>query len=151
MEQIAKITGVVCISVLSMGILYNLGHFPSMEKVIKFVIAIYIVLTCFKVAANADIKFDLSLEAINSLPEEYTMDFTNVVIAETAKNAEEIIKQRLDEKNISYNHVSVHILEQNGLLTTDKIIINCDDIYIAVAEECIKDFITVDTEIIIGE
>ncbi len=151
MEQIAKITGVVCISVFSMGILYNLGHFPSMEKVVKFVIAIYIILTCFNAAANADIKFNLSSETINTLTEEYTADFTNIVIAETAKNAEEIIKQRLGEKNISYNHVSVHILEQNGFLAPDKIVINCDDRYITAAEECIKDFITADTEIIVGE
>ncbi|MBE6877617.1 MAG: hypothetical protein E7488_00405 [Ruminococcaceae bacterium] len=151
MEQIAKITGVVCISAFSMGVLYNIGHFPSVERGIKFVIAIYIILTCMKSAGNIDMKSEFLPVKPYLATEEYAAELNNTVVEETQRKSEEIIKQRLSEKNISYNRVSVHILEQNGLLTAEKIIVSCDDKDVAAAEECIEDFITTGTEIIIGE
>ena len=42
MEHIAEITGTLCVAVVIMGILYNIGCFTATEKVIKFVISVII-------------------------------------------------------------------------------------------------------------
>ena len=73
------------------------------------------------------------------------------IINETEKEIKELIKNRLDEKNISYNGISLHILEQNGNLIVKEINIDCTennkkDIY-----NCIEDIISKESEIKIGE
>ncbi|MBQ9844814.1 MAG: hypothetical protein IJO54_01860 [Oscillospiraceae bacterium] len=151
MEQLAKMTGVLCISVVAMEIVYNLGHFPSVERSVRFITAVYIVLTALKTFGNTQFTIMPPVWDDSSAVHEYTQQFSDTVIEETENKAEEIIRRRLQEKNISYNQVSVHILEQNGLLTAEKIVIECEDSHKAAAEDCIQDFITEETVIITGE
>lgn len=150
MEKISEICGILCFTVITMNILYSFGFFPATEKVVKFVFSIFIVLTIIKAIQSTDtIVFDFSFQQENG--QHYKEDFMEIVCDETEKKAEEIITKRLDEKNISYNYLSVHIMEQNDTLTADRIVIRCDNKDILSAEQCISDFVTEDTVIEIGE
>ena len=151
MEQLTRITGSLCISVLAMGLLYNMGHFPQTEKTVRFVIVVYIILSCINSFEKDEFDFGFTQIKDEQYSEDYTAELRVVVVEETKYEMEKILKKRLEEKNISYNHISVHILEQNGFLTTEKIVISCDNSEISKAEECIRDFITEDTVLIIGE
>ena len=150
MEQIAKTVGILCVSVIAADIFCNTGYFPATEKIIKFVVAVYIILTGFKTVNSIDIKPDFKLPEYQ-YTYEYQSEFNYAVIAETEKITEGMIIKKLSEKNISYNHVSVHILEQNDILFTDTIVIGCEDRYVSTVKECIEEFITEDTKLIIGE
>ena len=73
--------------------------------------------------------------------------FSNFLRSFSIEKLEKIIKIRLDEKNISYNEISVHILEQNGNLIVKEINIDCTgnskrDIY-----TCVEDIITKESKI----
>ena len=149
MEHIAEITGTLCVAVVIMGILYNIGCFTATEKVIKFVISVFIILTVIKSADIGAIRFDTQWKE-ESIMYSNSIDYKEYLISQTEKKLEDEIKNRLAEKNISYNHLSVHILEQNNLLTADRIVINCNADMSAV-KEIVKDIITEDTEIVMGE
>ena len=150
MEQIAEITGILCVSSVVMGILYNTGCFGTTEKVIKFVISIYILVTVIDSFGRnrVDFGFDMKSQAYETY--EYTHDYMEYLIAETEKELEKEIESRLSEKNISYNHISVHILEQNNNLTAGKIVADCNADEAAV-REILQDIITEDTELVTGE
>lgn len=151
MEQLSQIIVILCKTVIAMGILYNLGCFPATEKVVKFIIAVYII---YATLNTVDKQIPVSKPYISNIEYsqyQYSEELNDIIVQETQNNIENIIKQRLTEKNISYNWVYVHILEQNNLLTADSINICCSNSDIAAAEDCIKDFITKDTQIYIGE
>lgn len=150
MEQIAKTVGILCVSVIAADIFCNTGYFPATEKVVKFVVAIYIILTGFKTVTGNYIKPEFKLPEYPHTYD-YQSEFKDAVIAETEKITEDMIIKKLSEKNISYNHISVHILEQNDILLTDTIVVGCEDRYISAVKECIEEFITEDTKLIIGE
>ena len=113
MEQFIYKVGILCIFTMITGILIDLGCFPATEKIIKFIAAAYIVVSA--VASFKSVQFDFEL---NNYDRQLTYELnTDVVkykiIEETETKLENIIKNRLDEKNISYNAVYLHILEQN--------------------------------------
>ena len=121
MENISYITGVLCISVFVMGLFYQIGWFEKTDKVIRYVIALCVLLTIIKTVKNfsADINFIQTHNNV-AIPN-YQKEFNDEIIAITQHEIEQLIKTRLDEKNISYNSVSVHILEQNGSVTVNEI------------------------------
>lgn len=151
MEKITSMVGTLCICIFVTGILYNIGCFKVTEKTIKFVISIYILVITFKAAM--DIKLDFSMNSINDISMEYqnTEDAKDIIIEQTQLDIENIIKNRLDEKNISYNSISVHILEQSNNITIDKIDIQCKPEYKKEVQNCIKDLLTENTVVVIGE
>ena len=67
MERIAEIIGTVCISVLVVTILYSISSFPSTEKVIKFVISIYIIINTVTVITDNKVDFDFYFIAIGCI------------------------------------------------------------------------------------
>ena len=151
MEKIADVTGVLCISVFVMGIFYQLGGFEKTSKVIRFIVALYIistVFTSFEYFKYVPLEYDI---IVDKDIYDYDVDFYNSVIYKTKINLEEIIKNRLDEKNISYENVSVHILEQNGAVIADKIEIDCKASDTEAVYSCIDDMLTEDTKVIIGD
>ena len=117
---------------------------------IKFVISIYILVTVIDSFGRnrVDFRFDMKIQAYETY--EYTQDYMEYLIAETEKELEKEIESRLSEKNISYNHISVHILEQNNNLTAGKIVADCNADEAAV-REILQDIITEDTELVTGE
>lgn len=151
MEKIADVTGVLCISVFVMGIFYQLGGFEKTSKVIRFIVALYIistVFTSFEYFKYVPLEYDI---IVDKDIYDYDVDFYNSVIYKTKINLEEIIKNRLDEKNISYENVSVHILEQNGAVIADEIEIDCKASDTEAVYSCIDDMLTEDTKVIIGD
>lgn len=150
MEQIAANISVLCILVFVCGILYQLGCFSATEKVIKFIIAVYIVFFAVKSFANFNPKITLE-NYTQFYQEQNTQLFKVSLIDETEKNLEEIVKNRLEEKNISYKDISVHILEQNGNLTVDGIYIDCENKDKDAVYKCIEDMLSEHTNVFIGE
>lgn len=151
MEKIADVTGVLCISVFVMGIFYQLGGFEKTSKVIRFIVALYIistVFTSFEYFKYVPLEYDI---IVDKDIYDYDVDLYNSVIYKTKTNLEEIIKNRLDEKNISYENVSVHILEQNGAVIADEIEIDCKAGDTEAVYSCIDDMLTEDTKVIIGD
>ncbi|MBE6894091.1 MAG: hypothetical protein E7483_00575 [Ruminococcaceae bacterium] len=151
MEKIANITGVICISVFVMGLLYELGAFEKTSKAIKFVFAIYITATLFNSLGDMDINIQNTDFYNQQYQQDFNIAFQDELIRQTQEELECMIKKRLEEKNIAYNLVTVHILEQNGNLTADEIVIKCKNIYAEKAFECISDITDENTKIIIGE
>ena len=67
MERISDIIGVLCISVLVVTILYSISSFPSTEKVIRFVISIYIVVNAVSMFTDNKIDFGIDFKAYKSV------------------------------------------------------------------------------------
>ena len=151
MEKIADVTGVLCISVFVMGLFYQLGGFEKTARIIRFVVALCIISTAFNCFKNSEhILFSDDIN-IKGAKYDYDTEFYNSVISETEIELEKIIKTRLYEKNISYKEVDVHILEQNSLVAAEEVVIVCDDIYTEAVYDSIKDMITENTKVFIGE
>lgn len=149
MENIAQFTGILCIAVFIMGLFYQLGCFEKTARIIRFITAICIISLVFN--SMGDINFIPFIYSLNIEEYNYEDNFCSSVIYETQNELEEIIKKRLEEKNISYNWVQVHILEQNGNLTADEIIVSCDKKYADAVYSCIGDIATENTMINIGD
>ena len=151
MEHITKVVGTLCIAIMSMGIMYEFGCFKATEKVMKFVITVYVMVTFFATVSDTKIQLDFVAEDIDSHTHISRQQVTEQIVSNTQKELENIIIQRLEQKNICYNSVSVHILEQNGDLTADRITVHCPQQYIPQVTECLSDLITEETQIITGE
>ena len=148
MEQLSETVGILCILIMVMGLLADIGSFPATEKIIRFITAIYIIVAFFKAFQTSDkeISINMPTQSNTYSNSEY---LKSEIISKTESELQYIIESRLEEKNISYNSVTVHILEQNSNLVAEEICIVCDDE--GAALECIEDIATKDTKIIIGE
>ena len=151
MESAALKIGSICMLIFLVGILYEFGGFEKSKKAIKFVIALYITVAMIKSVQNVQLKINLPEDLDTSVDSEYVYDFKREVIARTQDNIEKKKKKRLDEKKLSYNQVSVHILEQNGNLTASEIIIKSEGSGKDLIYECISDIADDETKIYIGE
>ena len=151
MEHLTKTIGCICILVMVTGILADSGSFPVMEKVIRFVTALYIIVAFLKSFEGT--KYNIDIQTIKSdfIQQDNYEYLTDKIINKTVSELELLVKKRLEEKNISYNLLSLHILEQNGSLIIDEINIQCDNEDITLVYDCIKDLISEETQIIIGE
>ena len=151
MEQIAKSVGMLCVLVFILGILFQLGCFEKTAKVIKFVIAVYIVVAIVKSVDGA--KMDTNFIYDKNVAEhyDYQENFETAVLQQLRQNIEETVKGRLNEKNISYNDVSVHILEQNGNLEIEQIEVECKTEDKSAVYNCLQDLLSENTKIIVGE
>ena len=143
--------GVMCILIMIVGIIKEVGTFSSTEKLIKLVAAVYIIVAFFKVINNSQLELSFSIDNKENLQIYNTEQLKSDVMRETEMILEQIVKNRLDEKNISYNSLSVHILEQNSNVVIEKIVIDCDSIYLNAVEECLYDLTSGNTKIITGE
>ena len=151
MEQLQHMTGVMCILIMIVGIIKEVGSFSSTEKLIKLVAAVYIIVAFFKVINNSQQELSFNIDNNENLQIYNAEQLKSDVMREAEIRLEQIVKNRLDEKNISYNSLSVHILEQNSNVVIDKIVIDCDSIYLTAVEECLYDLTSGNTKIITGE
>lgn len=127
MEKIASTTGILCIAVFIMGIFYQLGGFEKTSGIVKFIMSLCVLATMLKNVKGFEPDIDYSQIYDNSFENTYTEELNNEVLSKTEYELEQIIKKRLDEKNISYNQISVHILEQNGVVSVDEISVEGTD------------------------
>lgn len=153
MEWISTLIGTLCISSFIMGILINFGKFESTQKVIRFVVSLFIVVTIFKPYSENDFSFDFDFSDISiENPDISSSIINNMVIEKTKENLIELVKNRLKQKNISYIDLNVHILDQDGNLIIDKItIIGCDETQKEEINSCLSDLISRETKIVLGE
>lgn len=151
MEHIADMIGTVCVSVIAATIIYNFGSFPSMERIIRFVVSLYIISNSINILSGNRINFTYDFATRSMENYEISENFNTYVMSETELNLEEIIKNRLESKNISYKDIDLHILEQNSILTVDKITVVCSNSDVSEVMKAIEDMITKETMIIIGE
>ena len=151
MQQIISVIGSVCILIMVTGILADLGSFPVMEKVIRFIIVIFLIVCIFKSFETTQINIETDNFETKFVYEQNLDYLKEKIISETEKETQELIKNRLEQKNISYNWLSLHILEQNGNLIVKEIVIDCSESEKNEVYDCIKDVISNETEIKIGE
>lgn len=151
MEQLQHITGIMCLLIMIVGIIKEIGSFTSTEKLIKLVAAIYIITAFFKIINNSQLELSFNIDNKDAISIYNTEQLKADVIKETETRLEDIVKKRLDEKNISYNSLSVHILEQDNNVVIDKIVIDCDEKYITAVRECLYDLTSENTKIVTGE
>ena len=151
MEEITNLMGSICISIIAIGIISKLGAFDATEKMLRFVAAISILLILYESFDKTSLNIDFKYPESDVYYIENTSALKNEIINKTKTDLEQMIKERLDEKNISYNSVSLHILEQNGSIAVDKIIIDCSSDAKTAVIDCIQDIISKETEILTGE
>ena len=151
MEGLTAAAGVLCVSVFVVGILYEMGCFVATAKIIRFVTAIIITITVLKSFNSID-KIKIKTENYSDIySNAYQQNLNEMIIENTRHELEKIIKSRLEEKNISYKSVEVHILEQNGNVTVDTIYIDCDKKAQTAVKQCIQDILAEDAKLVIGE
>ena len=151
MESLTAAAGVLCVSVFVVGILYEMGCFVATAKIIRFVTAIIITITVLKSFNSID-KIKIKTENYSDIySNAYQQNLKEMIMENTRQELEKIIKSRLEEKNISYKSVKVHILEQNGNVTVDTIYIDCDKKSQTAVKQCIQDILAEDAKLVIGE
>ena len=62
MEQLQHMTGVMCILIMIVGIIKEVGSFSSTEKLIKLVAAVYIIVAFFKVINNSQLELSFNID-----------------------------------------------------------------------------------------
>lgn len=153
MENIAKLIGTLCIASFVMGILTSFGQFAATEKVIRFVVSIFIIATLFKPFNAKEFTYKINFSEIKiEQPETIKQDVNALIMEKTKENLTELVKIRLRQKNISYIDLSVHILDQDGNLFIDKIIVTgCDELEREKIYTCLSDLISQETMLVLGE
>lgn len=121
MKSIAQAVGVLCISGYIMGLLMNMVQITYTQKVVRMVVAMFIIITIFKpvrelepdsfdaIAYSHNIAYDTGQEAVQN------------IVSSAALQIQDIIKKRLDDKKIGYEAVGVHIYEQEGALSIGEV------------------------------
>ena len=151
MEDFISTIGVFCVLIFIIGLLYECGCFATTEKTIRFVVAICMVSITVKSFYNIDFTNISTSDYINTLHYDNYEILKKEIINTAKNNIETEIKRRLDEKNISYNYLELHILEENEDVKIDTINIVCSDEYSNDIYACLKDIISDSTKIIIGD
>ncbi|MEG3029526.1 MAG: hypothetical protein RR827_03930 [Oscillospiraceae bacterium] len=153
MESIAKFIGILCMASFIMSILMNFGKFEATEKIIRFVISIFIIVTIFKPYSFGDTFNSFEFAPISwEKPLIDQSKVNDLVIEKTKENLAELVKIRLSQKNISYISLNLHILNQDGSLSIDQIeIMGCDESQKVEIKSCLEDIITENTEIVLGD
>ncbi len=117
MITIFKSIGMLCILVYSMGIMTNLVPDTYTRKAIKLAVSAYIILSVILSFEN----FETVLYQEDTGYYSYTEQAVDYVKTEAEEIIEKDISEKLSEKSITYNSVSVHINEESDFLQIDKI------------------------------
>lgn len=121
MKSITQAIGVLCISGYIMGLLMNMVQITYTQKVVRMVVAMFIIITIFKPVRELAPN---SLDAIaygQNITVETGQNALENIVTSAQTQIESTIKLRLDEKKIGYDNISVHIYEQEAGLTVSKI------------------------------
>ncbi len=119
METIIKSVGILCTTAYLTGILTNFIPMDFTVKAIRLTVAVYILTSLLIPAGNLDFEYGLS----DVIVEDYTEKAREYVTHQTEIQLENSISKQLDEKNIAYNSVNVHIHKQNDMMEIEKIYI----------------------------
>ena len=123
MNGLLKAAGVLCLCGYITGIVTNLIPLNQMEKSVRLVTVLYIISVVFsqKIEYSKFLYVDLNdRETISQSADTYVIEMAE---AELENNIAEI----LNEKNIAYSEVSVHINKQTDKIQIDKVYIYGSD------------------------
>lgn len=109
MDGIVKRTGCLCIVGYIMGLVMNMAPMNSLQKSIRLAGALYIITAVF--VPLSDIQFDFSIP--DRQRDSVRQSRYSYIVDRTREEIEFRVCVRLDEKNISYESVRVHIHEQS--------------------------------------
>ena len=101
--------GLLCLYGYVTGLILNIIDVSYTGKAIRLVVVLYIISNVITPLKTVELKIDTDIfPAENKVADESE----RYILTETAKKIEQIICSRLDEKNISYTTVDVHINEE---------------------------------------
>ncbi len=120
METIIKSVGMLCTTAYLTGILTNFIPMDYTAKAVRLAVAVYILSSLLIPAVALDYEYGLS----DVIVEDYTEKAREYITRQTELQLENNISKQLDEKNIAYNSVNVHIHKQNERLEIEKIYID---------------------------
>lgn len=130
MDTVFKFTGSLCTTVYILGLLFNLTDISYTQKTIRLTIAVYIIVNILMPLKNLELNFDFTDSISDSTIEISAEDY---VISQAEKNMKQSIISQLNDKNISYSDISVHINKQSNSVYIDNIVfygISDDDMQI---------------------
>lgn len=119
MDTVFKFTGSLCTTVYILGLLFNLTDISYTQKTIRLTIAVYIIVNILMPLKNLELNFDFTDSISDSTIEISAEDY---VISQAEKNMKQSIISQLNDKNISYSDISVHINKQSNSVYIDNIV-----------------------------
>ncbi len=141
MDNIIKAAGVLCMCGYITGLQVQFVPLNKTEKSLRLVVTLYIISAVF---SPAELKFstpEIDLPATDYIQN----DADEYVINELTNQTEEILSQRLSEKNICYTDIDVHINKQTDKLYIDQIIIyGADNENMAKSKDILSDVLNKD-------
>ena len=140
MDIIIRMIAVLCLCSYVMGLLIQFVPVNQTEKSIKLVVTLYLIASVFSpMEYKTDYIFEkdmLSMSDIYNNSEEYV---TFAIKEET----ERTLSRLLDEKNICYTDVDVHINKQTDKLCISQVVIyGADSDNMAAARDALTDIVT---------
>ena len=122
MKNITQWVGVLCISCYVMGLLLNLVQLSHTQKVTRLLVAMFIIITIFRPFSQKDF---FSLDGYEYTSQDYNisvaLNAVDTIIKQAQKNLEQTIKSQLDQQNLCYENIFVHIYEENGSLNINSV------------------------------
>ena len=119
MDTVLKFTGSLCTTVYILGLLFNLTDISYTQKTIRLTIAVYIIVNILMPLKNLELNFDFT-DSISDFTIEISAE--DYVISQAERNMKQSIISQLNDKNISYSDISVHINKQSNSVYIDNIV-----------------------------
>lgn len=119
MDTVFKFTGSLCTTVYILGLLFNLTDISYTQKTIRLTIAVYIIVNILMPLKNLELNFDFT-DSISDFTIEISAE--DYVISQAERNMKQSIISQLNDKNISYSDISVHINKQSNSVYVDNIV-----------------------------
>ena len=111
--------GKFCILVYLLGMLLSVTGSPLTQKSLRLLLVLYIIAVILNSFRTTSWQIDMSL---NKITEGENFTSSDYIIPAVQQEIEDAIKNQLDEKNISYKDVNVHIIEQKEYIKIDEIV-----------------------------
>ncbi len=116
--NIIKFIGTLSVIGYILGILYNFVDFSYTQKAIRLTAALYIITALISPLEYSDFNIDIDSLQLEVYSRQESVEF---VLESAAAQLEQKIKNILDEKNIAYTDISVHINKQSEKISVDYI------------------------------
>ncbi len=123
MKSVYSYIGSICLLIYIIGILFNLIKIKHTNKIMQTVLGLVLLLNIISPIYNQEFYIDINSLEVQSMQidkgenEEYIIENAKLIL-------ENEIKEELNQKNIAYNDVTVHIHKENENFLIKEISIN---------------------------
>lgn len=121
MESIFKVIGTLCITAYIVGLVSNMTEVNDTGKAVRLVCVLVILSSFLTKGEIEEITYNNIFETYSNV--DIQMSTVEYIMESVKENIENEIKKELDEKNICYTDVFVHIYKQSNKFKIEKIII----------------------------